>query len=671
MKLMKKINFKKVTAKNFLCFGSEGIEIDFEKYNNIILVKGKNLDTTKKGEEARLSSNGSGKSSIPEIIVYGLFGKTIKNPKKISHKDVMHINASKNLTVEIYWDDYKVERKRKPDTLRLWKDPKGEFGDDTEMTLGGMPATQSLIEDILGLNYQTFINIFIFTDDNSSSFLECDAAEKRNIVENLLSLEKYRGYHENAKLLAKEHQNVIKNAQMELDYASQAFSEQQKNLESLKLKKQSWINIKIDEINKFDSNIKTAEGEIAILDKSDDLQKYEDAQKKIAVHIQEIKEVQVKLDGHIAQKTNLDLQAVAVKGEQRDLEQQKHSFVLNKQELAAKGKQLAVVIEKIRKLESGVKCEHCFGIVDPSNYVKVEEQHKADLEEIKRLYAAEDQELKKTDASLQEVLKKHTGLQSNISSCLIEINKCEASLNNHRTQVSLLQKIQPPDSSKKKAGLEEKIKLLKDAIEKAKGELEASSPYEEMISETESKIQSSKQVIDDKTTKLVELKELSDYYGFWTIAFGDAGIRKYVIDEIIPALNANVNYWLSFLIDNKLEIQFDNELNETISKYPEDKKLLYHVLSNGQRRRINLALSQSFAHVMSLNTGRFPSLVFLDEVTTNIDPVGVEGIYNMICELSKDKQVIVTTHDHDLLELLNGCQELNLRMQDGVSFLEK
>ena len=671
MKLMKKINFKKVTAKNFLCFGSEGIEIDFEKYNNIILVKGKNLDTSKKGEEARLSSNGSGKSSIPEMIVYGLFGKTIKNPKKISHKDVMHVNASKNLCVEIYWDDYKVERKRKPDSLRLWKDPAGKYGEDTEMTLGGMPATQGLIEDILGLNYQTFINIFIFTDDNSSSFLECDAAEKRNIVENLLSLEKYRGYHENAKLLAKEHQTVIKNAQMNLDYASQSLSEHQKNLESLKLKKQSWAKLKIDEINKWDENIKIAQGEIIVLDKNDDLQKYEDAQKKIAGHLEEMKVVQIKLDGHLSEKVVFDLESTSIKGEQRDIEQQKHNYVLKKQELAAKGKQLAVVLEKIRKLESGVKCDHCFGTVDPSNYVKVEEQHKNDLEEIKKLYAAEDQELKKADGTLQEIVKKHSAVQGKISSCLIEISKCESALSGHRTQISLLQKIQPPDSSKKKAGLEEKIKLLNESIAKAKGELDASSPYEDMIAETTTKIESSKQVIDEKNANLVELKQLSDYYSFWTVAFGDSGIRKYVIDEIIPALNANVNYWLSFLIDNKLQIQFDNELNETISKYPEEKNLLYHVLSNGQRRRINLALSQSFAHVMSLNTGRFPSLVFLDEVTTNIDPVGVEGIYNMICELSKDKQVIVTTHDHDLLELLNGCQELNLRMQDGVSFLEK
>ena len=83
---MQKINFKRIAAKNFLCFGDDGIELNFANYGNIILVKGVNLDSLKKGEEERLSSNGSGKSSIPEIIVYGLFGKTIKSPKKISHK---------------------------------------------------------------------------------------------------------------------------------------------------------------------------------------------------------------------------------------------------------------------------------------------------------------------------------------------------------------------------------------------------------------------------------------------------------------------------------------------------------------------------------------------------------------------------------------------------------
>ena len=63
--------------------------------------------------------------------------------------------------------------------------------------------------------------------------------------------------------------------------------------------------------------------------------------------------------------------------------------------------------------------------------------------------------------------------------------------------------------------------------------------------------------------------------------------------------------------------------------------------------------------------------MFLDEVTTNIDPIGVNNIYHMICELAEDRQIFITTHDNDLLSMLSGSDILNLRMENGISRLEK
>jgi ABC-type multidrug transport system ATPase subunit len=98
--------------------------------------------------------------------------------------------------------------------------------------------------------------------------------------------------------------------------------------------------------------------------------------------------------------------------------------------------------------------------------------------------------------------------------------------------------------------------------------------------------------------------------------------------------------------------------------------LSYFAISGGQKRRINLALSQAFAHIMSLNTGRYLNLVFLDEVTSNIDKSGAEAIYQMIVELAQDKRVFITTHDQNLLEYLKGCETLNLVMKNGETKLE-
>jgi ABC-type multidrug transport system ATPase subunit len=165
---------------------------------------------------------------------------------------------------------------------------------------------------------------------------------------------------------------------------------------------------------------------------------------------------------------------------------------------------------------------------------------------------------------------------------------------------------------------------------------------------------------------------MNAYYDFWIEAFGDSGIRKYVIDEIVPALNENINYWMHFLIEGNMKIDFNNEFEETITKSPKfEKDIKYYALSSGQKGRVNLALSQAFAHIMSLNTGRTPSLVFLDEVTSNIDVQGVNGIINMIQELAKDKQVWLITHNDDLLDALSGCDTVKLILKDGITKMEK
>jgi DNA repair exonuclease SbcCD ATPase subunit len=668
---MKKIDFKKIYAKNFLCFGEEGIDICFNKYGNIILVKGTNLDSCRKGEEERLSSNGSGKSSIPEVIVYGLFGKTIKNPKKIGHKEVMNLGASKNLCVEVYWDDYKVQRKRKPDTLRLWKSTDGNFDDSNELTQGGMPATQKMIEDIIGLNYQTFINIFVFTDDNGSSFLECDAAEKRNIVENLLSLEKYRSYLEISKQLQKDHVQALKNLHMESEYIKRNLQSCENNISSFDTQKKNWKQTKINEVKSMGSEIESAQKEVENLNNDKNVQVFEEAQREIPV----LQEKLNKLNDSI-NNIEKDLEPLRKKIQENREEKQtkdllKHDLNLKKKTYVQDAQKLTEVLAKIDKLEPGVVCNHCFGKVDPENYSEIKSKHLTEIKQIKTDYAEVDKNLKNLDAemavletNITELMQAQKALNTSQTSYQTELRSISVKLDNLRS-------IKLPDNSIKKAGLEEKIKLLKQKSVQVLEELKNACPYDTMITAEKNKFDDLQVQEKNKAEEIISLQDLGNYYTFWTQAFGDAGIRKYVIDEIIPALNSNVNYWLQFLIDNKLEINFDNELNETINKYPDSKPMSYHILSNGQKRRINLALSQSFAHVMSLNTGRYPSLVFLDEVTTNIDPVGVEGIYNMICELSKEKQVVITTHDHDLLELLNGCQELHLVMKNGISSLEK
>jgi hypothetical protein len=101
---MRNLNIKYAFAKNFLCFGPSGVEVKFADYGNLVFLRGENrdvksVDSPLQSDEVKISSNGSGKSSIQEIICYGLFGKTIKKPSAITKDGVINNLVGKDCLV--------------------------------------------------------------------------------------------------------------------------------------------------------------------------------------------------------------------------------------------------------------------------------------------------------------------------------------------------------------------------------------------------------------------------------------------------------------------------------------------------------------------------------------------------------------------------------------------
>jgi len=160
---MRNLKFKSIRAENILCFGPEGIEINFQKYGNIVQLKGINLNGTGTGELP--ASNGAGKSSIQEIISIGLFGKTIKSPTKNKNNRILNVLADKG-EIEIKWDDFRLIRtfKRTKDggatqKLDIWQSKNDVWDDDTKISLGKIDETQNFIESKIGLNHHSFATL--------------------------------------------------------------------------------------------------------------------------------------------------------------------------------------------------------------------------------------------------------------------------------------------------------------------------------------------------------------------------------------------------------------------------------------------------------------------------------------------------------------------------------
>lgn len=673
---MKNLNFKYVGAWNFLPFGPDGIEIDFKNYGNIVFIEGINKDakTIDEGDDYKSSSNGTGKSSIQEIIVYALYGKTIKRPEKINVDDVVHNKIGKDCKCVVEFDKYRVARtrmeggKKNKNSLRLWENEKGEWNESTEITLSSISATQKKIEEIIGLTYESFINICIFTDDQRSCFLECDKNTKREIVENLLSLNGYREWFENAKSLKKEAKSKIDSKTKEFALFLSNKEDAEKRLSLTKIKKKNWIEQKEKEIEEIDEKIKSLKKDLSSSNSGSALIAFQEAQKRI-------EEINKLITEKEKEKKVYTDRLILVEQKETDLKESIQIFTEKFKDFSRETKykleEKKKKQEEISLLEEevpGTKCNKCKSVISSKNIEEYLTGLKKEVASIDAIIKEDAKIAKKFEGESTELKDKQEKVKKMKSQTEIKIKVFNDDLNSLRIEFTNLSKIKEPRAERNELLVQQNIENLTSQKESKITEKDGETPFDEIIKNDKEELAKIDKTVKLKEKEIKEIEKEIPYFDYWISGFGETGIRKWIIEGIIPDLNKRVNYWLQFLIDNMITLSFDNELQEKIERNPPDgDPYIYYAMSTGQRRRLNLAVGHSFAYITELSSDAIPNIIFLDEVTTNVDPLGVQGIYNMIRELSETKQVFITTHDQDLIKMLDGSSKISLIHENGFT----
>lgn len=668
--MLQHLDLKYLAAYNFMPFGPKGIVLDLKQLSNIVSVRGINLDNKAPDDDDTESSNGVGKSTIPEIIAWVIFGKTIKNHKKIKIDDVINNKIGKQCRGEVRWDKYRVVRGRKPKILDIWESETGDWDNAKKLSTDN-DKTQEIIEEKFGLSYEAFLTICIFTDDNRNCFLECDGPTKREIVENILNLFVYRKKCDNVKKVIKQLTDGLKLKVKEYELITNNKKNADFRLEQSLNNEASWLNGKKKELGVLIGQIKSKKDLLASTDVGSELVKYQEAQARLV----ELGRLSTELETINAEDKNL------LEGVKSDFEKSKEEvkiFIADFNDLKAKIKNLRASIESKEKdiadvlTHDGTKCSKCKkGICkdDP----EIEEfifSTRQEIDVIKNDLIEPENKVKEFQDKSGNFKVLQDELKLNISNLETKIRNSEGILTNYRNELLVCSRVREPKLNDHVMVIEQEINDLKRAYNDKKRESEGDSPHKGIITSIQQEISDLSISCEEKNKEVTDIENLLPYYEYWLKAFGDNGIRKWIIDGVIAPLNENIAYWMQYLIDNKIELTFNNQLEETIKRIPYDgDEFVYHTMSAGERRRINLAISQAFAHLIMVNSGKVPSLVFLDEVATNIDQIGVQGIYRMICELSKEKQVFVTTHDQGLLELLNNNNTLWLKKENDITTL--
>ena len=138
---------KTVTAKNFLSIGNQTQAVGFDK-EHLTLVLGTNLDL---GGDNTGSRNGVGKTAILNALSYALYGQALTNIRK--ENLINKINGKAMLvTVEFEknGNNYKIERGRKPNVLKLYINDQALESKDEDESQGDSRETQRAIEEKIG-----------------------------------------------------------------------------------------------------------------------------------------------------------------------------------------------------------------------------------------------------------------------------------------------------------------------------------------------------------------------------------------------------------------------------------------------------------------------------------------------------------------------------------------
>lgn len=231
---MKKVNFNKISIKNFLSFGNEPVVLEFKR--GLHVITGVNRDKSDR-------QNGLGKSAMMESLYFAIFGTTIRELKK----DLIP-NSFTNGSCEVILnfdviqesqkDEYRLVRTINPTKLFLYKN-----GED--ITRDSIKNTEEYLHNLINASPSIFENCVIMTLNNTIPFMAKSKVDKRKFIEGIFNLDIF------SKMLAevREEYNDTKKT-YEIDLTKMEGS--QRSVESFKNQRENILTNRKNKISVYE-----------------------------------------------------------------------------------------------------------------------------------------------------------------------------------------------------------------------------------------------------------------------------------------------------------------------------------------------------------------------------------------------------------------------------------
>jgi DNA repair exonuclease SbcCD ATPase subunit len=562
-----------------------------------------------------VGKNGHGKSSIG-LILEELFYN--KNSKGIKRSDIINRHSKESKysisgDFEKDGDTYRIETTRgSSQSIKFTKN-------DVDISSHTATGTLKLIEEVLGLDSNSFAQLIYQSSASSLEFLTATDTNRKKFLINLLNLEEYTNAHDVFKGLVKDTGMVVAGLEVKIDTVN------------------SWIksNEKFDAVKKdlveVDSPIDSSD----ISNLTASLKTIDATNKRITQNNQ-----------YIALQAKIPLEQLSiVLPEVADITAERNESVEIKKSI----KDAKAFIAKMGKISDN--CPTCSQPVDNSK----SKQLVAEQEEL--ITVAEARAIQ-----LEDIISK-------VEADAALVNK----ILGYKTEYENYNSLIDPTMSKVLSDKDEialEIEALQQKVDDCAQAIKEQEAYNAKVIAHNAKVDVISEQMAEHTITLVqhqlELDKVTKDLSILQLlqkTFSTNGLVAYKIECMVKDLQNLTNQYLGELSDGRFQISFQvsssDKLNVVIIDNGTEIDIL--ALSSGERARVNTATLLAIRKLMQTLSSVRINILILDETIDNLDIDGKEKLVEVLLKEEYLNTILVSHgYSHPLIEKISVIKENNI-----------
>lgn len=632
------MRFLEISIQNFLSFGpKQTLPLS---HRGLVAVFGQNRDA------AAADSNGAGKSSLLEALVWSLWGKTVR---KYTGDDVINNRVNKDCEVSLKIEDddgriWDISRSRAINAKRA-NDLQIKCNGNDIRQPGITIDTQETISTLLGMDRKTFLHAVLMSYGDKP-FSELTDSEIKTVLDDILRMDKLAKSRAAVSRRIKDKQNQLAVANTELKALGHSRSALDERLASLTASRDNFESImqtKRMELLKRKANLEL------------DIEKeYQGAGLyKLLGSLQDIDEAIQKLrdqDEGINQKL---LRATRLAAEHR------MKLVSQKAVLDSKRKEYNVDCHNFNNMV-GKPCPTCKRAFDPN--------------EVEELLAVWDDAIKGVDEKLLHLVSDIEEINRMESASVEEM---EGMRRNIRVDANRLngQRVMVQQQVQQRTAALNAVCQLEQSIFNVSEEIDnldiEGNPYTQLVVGANAELHT----LIHNTTRLRYKKRSLDleiqHLLFWEHGFSNQGLKSYVIEGVLPYLTERAQHYADIISGGDMEIRFSAQKTLENKSVKEEFQILvensqgasiYEGNSDGEKRRANISISWAFGDLAKSRAKKSIRFKGLDEPFENLDETGEDMVVKLLNSVLQEYETILCITHSDYLRsqfpvTLTVCKE--------------